>query len=300
MPPPWPEYLDNTLDDRGDGFFFSSTPPAGLSDRSNLTSSDPWTVLGCTLSRAQSGELSDFEPLMEALGMTHDGIYWNMAELLLAFAAPYSQLRSLKRLFPDAMLMAFPEVVRRYSEILAHSLAPWAIDEVLRWYEATPDENVRVTVTDYLSHCLEDQPATVDKGPRRKMAPLPPPPFEEYYYDYEEYIAEVRRIRDEVLRNCGGTLETPLLGGKSFSVVELAHRILRHAREGEDSTRTNFERMAFEGATGIPCKDFFDPSRDHDFNPLAAAAIVEDFVQSPAAQKFKPGVRYFFGHPIPP
>lgn len=297
---PWPDFLHETLGDRGNGFFFASPPPPTLAERANLESTDSWTVLGCALMRAQTGDFSVFAPLVRAMRNYDDSLYWNISGFFLSFAAPYSFLRNLKDIFPDEDLRKFPELVRLFSEIVLHSLGPWAIDEVLPWYQATFDDDVRVSVADYVSHILEDEPGVVDKGPLRKMAPIPPPPFEEYYYDYEEYIAEVRRIRDEALKNCGGNLETPLLGGKPFSVVELAHRILKHAREGEDSPRTNFERLAFEGATGIPCKDFFEPTYPGPFRPLAAAAIVEDFLQSPAAQKFKPGVRYFFGHPIPP
>ena len=33
--------------------------------------------------------------------------------------------------------------------------------------------------------------------------------------------------------------------------------------------------------------------------PLATAAILEEFLESPEAAKYEDGVRYFFGHRIP-
>jgi hypothetical protein len=55
--------------------------------------------------------------------------------------------------------------------------------------------------------------------------------------------------------------------------------------------------MLLEANTGLDCRGFYD--RDFMLRPLAAAAIVEDFVESGEANKYLPGVRYFFGHRIP-
>jgi hypothetical protein len=294
------DYCDDTFNDRGDGFFFSSTPPETLSNRANLGDENYWVVLCCALARLREGDFDVFPPVMAAMAHTEDGDYWNSCGLLLSFAAPYSELRKLSQLFPSADLKKSPELVRLYCKILTHSMAPWAIDEVLKWYGATQDEDVRVLVADYLSHVLEDEPSVVDHGPQLKTAPEPPPPFEEQYYDYDEYLAVVRSIRDKAVAEGARGADSPLLGGRPFSVVELARRIIKHAKAGENLPRTNFERMAFEGATGISCRDFFAQPDQVKIRPLTAAAIAEDFLQSKASKAFAVGARYFFGHPIPP
>lgn len=295
-----PEYCDDTFNDRGDGFFFSSPPPKDLSNRANLEDKNYWVRLCCALARLREGDFNVFAPLMAAMARAEDGDFWNSCGLLLSFAAPYSDLRKLSHVFPADDLRKSSELVRLYCKILAHSMAPWAIDEVLKWYEATRDEDVRVLVAGYLSHVLEDEPSVVAHGPRLKTAPEPPPPFEERYYDYNEYLTVVRSIRDKAVAENAGRIDIPLLGGRPFSVVDLARRIIQHAKEGEDSPRTNFERMAFEGTTGISCKKFFAQTEHVPFRPLTAAAIAEDFLRSKASKAFAVGVRYFFGYPIPP
>jgi hypothetical protein len=39
--------------------------------------------------------------------------------------------------------------------------------------------------------------------------------------------------------------------------------------------------------------------KDFKLQPLTAAAVVEEFLDSPEAAKYKDGFRYFFGHRIP-
>ena len=123
-------------------------------------------VLCCALARLRQGDFNVFAPVMEAMVRTEDADYWNSCGLLLSFAAPWSELRKLSRVFPSDALQRSSELVRLYCKILTHSMAPWAIDEVLRWYGETRDEEVRVLVADYLSHLLEDEPSVVANGPQ--------------------------------------------------------------------------------------------------------------------------------------
>lgn len=58
-----------------------------------------------------------------------------------------------------------------------------------------------------------------------------------------------------------------------------------------------FVRHKFEAMTGIDCSSFY---RNRRLQPLAAAALFESFLASPDRERFIPGRRYFFGHPIPP
>jgi hypothetical protein len=57
-----------------------------------------------------------------------------------------------------------------------------------------------------------------------------------------------------------------------------------------------FYRRRFEASTGIDCSGFY---KDRNFQPLTAAAILEDFLESPEVARYEEGVRYFFGHRIP-
>ena len=52
--------------------------------------------------------------------------------------------------------------------------------------------------------------------------------------------------------------------------------------------------MIFEANSGVPCREFY--SLALEFQPLAAAAVVEQFLDSDAPRRYEPGVRYFMGN----
>lgn len=289
-----PDYFGEAFDAHGDGFFMPGPIDPGLAHEKNLTDSNYWVVLACALERAKKGNFDVFDALLKAMSMTRDGVYWLSCGPLLAYAAPYSALRKLRSVFTEEKLQ-HASVIALYCETLAHAMAPWAIDEMIELYRATEDENVRVWVAEYFSQMLEDEPGEIKKGPLWVARPMPPPPFEEYDLDYESHAAKVRRARDLLVKDP----ETPILAGKIYDAETLMLRLLKHAAAGEDSMRTGFERMLFEGSTGISCSDFFGPPPQLSFRPLTAAAIVEDFLKNPLRKPFAPGTRYFFKHAIP-
>lgn len=83
--------------------------------------------------------------------------------------------------------------------------------------------------------------------------------------------------------------------GALFSVPDLARGLVNALREPDDFSPTPWRRK-FEAATGIDCSSFY---KDGMLQPLTATALVEEFLNSPAVNNFKPDVRYFFGHRLP-
>lgn len=83
-----------------------------------------------------------------------------------------------------------------------------------------------------------------------------------------------------------------IFGGKRFGVVSFAKMLLDRFKQPHVQT---FWRRKFEASTGINCTDFY---RNGSFQPLAATAIVEDFLESSEATRYEDGVRYFFGYRI--
>jgi hypothetical protein len=291
-----PDYCTWTFDDRGDGFYFTAEPPADIGAPKYLHDANPWVVLSCALVRLRNGDFGVFPAVVDAMLAENEQALWVSAGMLFAFAAPPSVLNELRRLYGPAELSKYPEMVRQYCKTLCHSMESTCLGAVIDAYRSTQDEDVRVLVAEYLSHIWEDEPGLVAKGPILETAPEPPPPFEMKYYDYDTYE---RRLRELAARVEPGTRY--VLGGATFSVLRLAERILAHARAGEDSVRTNFERMVFEANTGISCRSFFvEDGPQTRFRPLSAAAIVEGFLEDPRSRRFVPGQRYFFGHPVPP
>jgi hypothetical protein len=291
-----PAYCASTFVDVGDGFFFTEEPPVNISEPRYLEDANPWVVLSCALARLRAGDFGVFSAVIKAILKEEEQSLWISAGELFSYAAPPSALGLLKQAYRSDELTRNSELIRQYCRILCHSLIPGHLDEILELYRISQDEDVRVLVAEYLSHVWEDEPGPVAKGPILETAPEPPPPFEMKYYDYDTYE---RRLRQLAARVEPGTRY--VLGGAPFSVLRLAERILAHAQAGEDSVRTNFERMAFEANTGISCKSFFaEDGPQARFRPLSAAAIVEGFLEDPSSRRFVPGQRYFFGHPVPP
>ena len=289
-----PDYCASTFDRHGDGFFFSSPPPPDIADAKNLRASNPWVVLSCALARLQQGDFGVFQAVIDALISYDDLLLAFHVGTLFSHAAPGSSMQLLERVYAADVLAKHPECLRQYCELLCTSMMPRSLDIVLAWYPTTQDESVRVEVPWDLSNIWEDEPGVIYEGPQLVPDPQYPPPFEQDHLDYDGYIRAVRLAAAKV-----DPTARYVLGGAPFSVVGLAKRMLVHARSGEDSSRTSFERMVFEANTGISCRDFFTDDDVPKFRPLSAMAVIEDFLDDPWIRHFVDGQRYFFGHPIP-
>jgi hypothetical protein len=98
-----------------------------------------------------------------------------------------------------------------------------------------------------------------------------------------------------------GTDRIPIWKGAVFgvkSLVEHYYEKLVHAEaEDLDGLDVDFKdfRRKFESSTGISCSSFFE---NGEFQPLAATAILEEFLEGPEVNNYDEGVRYFFGHRI--
>jgi len=126
-----------------------------------------------------------------------------------------------------------------------------------------------------------------------EWGPLSEFPTEDGLIAYEDRVLE----QYEAHKQKFGTDQVILLHGERFGVVSLAQRMLR-GLDGNDFERAKrpFYRRRFEASTGIDCSGFY---KNEEFQPLTAAAILEDFLESPESARYEEGVRYFFGRRIP-
>lgn len=108
----------------------------------------------------------------------------------------------------------------------------------------------------------------------------------------EEYSEPLLARYRELCESLGGD-EALVFGGEGLGVVRLARRILADLRQPYFLPDL---RRRFEACTGIDCSGFFKKGA---LQPLAAAAIVEEFLHGPAAARYQDGTRYFFGRPVP-
>ncbi|KIG18665.1 hypothetical protein DB30_07680 [Enhygromyxa salina] len=121
-------------------------------------------------------------------------------------------------------------------------------------------------------------------------------------FDDLDSFANVSEYRACALEHCKSLAERYggedilLWRGQPTSVRRMARMFIEPAGPLGMSL-PSWTRHRFEASTGIDCTAMFD--RRGVFKPLAAAAIAEAFLDSPAAAQYRDGVRYFFGHPVP-
>lgn len=250
------------------GLFVMPALPVSVFEASPETvAHDPWLTLVYAVSHAQRGDFSHMRRLLD--------LYWR------------SQDAGIKSLAISFVGWAGPEDL--YDEILAK------IDPASH---VTQLNGIFRPVT--MRRLLADVPLLLDvfenDPPHDDNTPLI------YYFSYLLGIssvidpwdlAEVVEARFEELRNQFKTDRVHLFRGEIYNVRRLAEFILGKAREGH---LLQAYRAEFEAATGIDCSTFY---KDRKKQPLAAAALLEEFLENTPAERFQDGQRYFFGHPIP-
>jgi hypothetical protein len=146
----------------------------------------------------------------------------------------------------------------------------------------------------------EPSPGPIFHGPAL-VAPDPdasPLLSESQPYEDDAGYADLVNHRADVLRANSADRDVYFAEGEPIRILSVARNLLERIR-APDAPRARIEQGwdLFGAMSGIDCRDFFD--RQGHLRPLSAAAILEDFIQSGAAERFEPGVRYFFGRRIP-
>lgn len=291
------QYLNKTFLQLGRGFQFSTPPPPSLADAANLTSTDPWTVLGSVLLRAQQGDLRAVEVLPELMMRDNGALVWNACIQLIGFAGSRSfVLDTAQRFLSNPNDLGVQWYI---ADMLRNGCTLRAVAPLLDLHAAATDQDARRHIEHCLSTVLEEEPGDLDQGPEEHEVPDPdyPEPFTEYrtVLDRAEYTEQVRAVSAEVARRLSSP-DQPVTAGQPLDLPGLASRLHARIRSGaENSSRMEWERMCFEASTGINCADFY---KEGNLQRLAALAILEGFLDSRAEARIELGVRYFFGHSI--
>lgn len=238
---------------------------------------DGWNALQAAFLRARSGDFS----LMPSLMSHYDpaGDYRLNYQLVTLFgdAAPSTAIDRVAEALDDPAGRQYYEVATHFCEVLK---ARGRLDDVPRMVDALDrfkwSEDAEI-IGVFIKEVIQSLPGQLMD-------------FDEFptFDDYRRSIAE---RCDEIAPQLGP--ERLAFRGERFSVRRVAQLALEALREPYFSMQW---RRKFEASTGIDCRPFY---RHENLQPLAAAAILEDFLDSGEAEKYEPGVRYFFGHRIP-
>jgi hypothetical protein len=292
------DHLDRTFLATGNGFQFSSPPPADIADERHLRSDDIWEVLACVLARLQRGQFQAANLLVDVMHR-HDGaLVWNACAEMIGFAGPRQLQERLVSEFADQL---HTRAVQLYvSSALVNGCGLWVVPQLLRMHKLAVDDEARVHLEICLSRLLETVPGPIWAGPANIPVDdgLPPELSENLTeLDFEGYDALVEARYAELRPIAGPDEGAPIVEGRVFDLEPIVRGLLQRIGAGGVADRIEWGRMLFEATTGVPCGEFY--GQDWQLRPLAAAVVLEDFLESGAAKKFEPGVRYFFGHRIP-
>ncbi|NMO20029.1 hypothetical protein HPC49_20835 [Pyxidicoccus fallax] len=296
-----PPYFDNSLLELGTGLHFTTPAPPDVADLRHLASNDPWRVLPCILANLQQGRFDVSGRLVKLMHEVRDADVWNACATLLSYAAPYSVIRELEASSERLLAPRHSPYTRRYfCEILSCSAGVWGMPHLIHHYRQLKDRKVEAEVEYYISQVLEVEPGPIAKGPRVLWESNGlPPPFEESapVLLVEEYLVLLQNTFQGLVSSQRLHEQEALIEGGRLDIRGIAQRLLKRIHTGEHLDRIAMGRMLLEATTGLDCRAFFDESGR--LQNLTAAAIVEDFLERGDADRYQPGVRYFFGHRIP-
>lgn len=247
-----------------------------------------WRELSDLVGEARRGEFGGIPGLIERLGAADDWALAGSYARLLADAGGHSTLRRVRdEVFPNADdlvdRLAYGSVLGDWGHL---SVVP-ALIALFREACATPDG---AFVRGRIERLLEAEPGPLRgflirrRGEREDTVELD---------SVDQYCALAARLCGE-LRARLGTEDVVVFRGDVLSVGRVCRVALDDLRRGGRFDEQM--RRRFEASTGVDASGFY---RDGRLQPLAAAAIVEGFLDSGEADRYEPGARYFFGHRVP-
>ena len=236
-----------------------------------------WHVYASLLERAKQGKFDEIRDLIGWHEHSDDWVLRRAYVKLLGDAGTAAVLRELlENLFPRVLVhdrYDYAEALLNWGNL---SVVPALVDLYAENYEFEDAKFIPAR----LSQLLEEEPGPVSKFPRKGPADV--------VKSYHLLVMD----RYEELKQSLGTDNTNVFRGRKLHIVPIAEHMLN------DLSKKRFDeemRHKFEAMTGINCNCFYKNSK---IQPLAAAAIIEKFLEGPEPSKYSEDIRYFFGHRV--
>lgn len=274
-----PDWLRCTV-----GYTLAAPPPAGATEDRALKSSNLWERLLCVMLRAQAGEFGDVLSLLTVIEQGPTVHLRDCAVRVFAQAAPFQHLTRLAEVFkhPD------PE-----TRVEAVAVAPLTTD--LRLTPALAQHRARLRrglERDWTMGAISDLLEPDIEDPVASDSPL-------NNADYARLVEEMKR---SVHQKCGRL--TGVYHGQPIELRQLLDSmkdlVMEYAEDVYSANPGGFLHDRFsiiEAMTGWGFAGCLDeecspvmPKVTHYLNSLHQAKILN---------RYRPGIRYFFGHEIP-
>jgi hypothetical protein len=237
-----------------------------------------WQAFDQLLESAKMGRFHEVEMLIDWHNESEDWVIRGAFVKLLGDAGQGRVLRDLlANVYPTCDIVDQYD----YGEAFVNWTSLSAIPALIELYSADSESQDAKFIPLRLSRLLEAEPGPIGDFPRNGSSAA-----------VAGYHGIVMDKYEELCRTFG-TRDAYVFRGGKLHVTSVAECILRDLQKQQFNQEM---RHKFEAMTGIDCSGFYV---DRQLQPLAAAAIVEEFLDSGAGDKYEPGVRYFFGYPIP-
>jgi hypothetical protein len=239
--------------------------------------SSPWEFWVAALARARRGDFSFVPPLLEVYNASEDPVLDRQCVSLLGDAGPAATVKQIRDSIPTALQHTDeydPQFAADMAHVLFADLRLGNIPLLLSIYQDGIQFDETAIIVLYMESVLGEVALDGESGALQS--------------DSQLVLDRVAALRQEY-----GTDEVRLWYGKPYSVPKFARLFLSTI---DTISAPIMWRELFEAATGVDCRPFFN---NDDFQPLTAAAMIEEFLDTAAADEFEEGVRYFFRHRIP-
>jgi|CXWL01.1.fsa_nt_gi hypothetical protein len=261
----------NLLDWKGAGYLGFPFPRSGA----RLSDEYLWKDFERILEQAKKGDFTSIPELVDLFDSTES---WILSAAYIALLGDVGTPAAFEKVLPIVQARIEPT----YQVYLSESLAFWGKLSVIPsivvgWQDLEGFQDAE-DIPPVLSMMLEEIPGPIDSTPNHACK-----------IEYGELVM----ARYEELKEKFGTDDIIVFRGDRFGVRRLAQIALADLSAGRFEP---FMRRRFEATTGINCTRFY---KDGELQSLAAASIVEEFLESSDSYKYIDGVRYFFGHQIP-
>lgn len=296
-----PAHSDHLLVPSGTSFHFTAQPPADVGSARHLLGSDPDAAICAVLVHAQRGDFSHIRQLIRLM-KEHDSAWvWSHSSVLLAYAGSAADFRLLVETFRAEIDQQDGATIEWIVEILAESTLLWTVPHIIEQHRRMiPADRLRYCgAVKRLSFMLEAEQGEVAKGPEDLLLN----PNHEFWED-DDWSLDFPPY-ETMLLDKAKQLEARLPPGawavfrnEPLSLPKIAELALSKVQRNRDSEILATARMLLEAYTGRDMRGFWRLD-DYKLDPLAAAAMLEDMLESGELERFEPGVRYFFGHRIP-
>ena len=240
---------------------------------------DEWLRLVKSFERLKNGYFDEDVSLFQLVSSSQDSDIWYAGLRILGHAASRDCRWAMRVLFRHPV-----EDTRMAAYDAALYSADLRLIEPLLVACRNSQREERITIMSRLSHMLEYEPGDLydDMGELSQE-------------EYEERVVSASRACE---KRYGA--DVAIFEGSPLSLARIAGRVETLCESSEAYEYSGTISMYFdliEAMTGHSTAGVFDSEITVD--PHAAIRVVAELQRSGALERFQPGKRYFFGHPLP-